>query len=155
MSPRYQHNLHPIKPSGSYRFLLNHSVEKENRIHSRTEVECPVTMITPNGPVPAITQNISLSGAAIRFAEPPPPVASPVRFVFKPRMGHFLVAIAEIVWSDNSTDHDPGAHRMGIRFIHLFEGASLTLRGLIDAFRKDLTLSPQTCQVEGALLVKV
>ena len=155
MSPRCQHNLHPIKPSGRYRFLLNPSVEKENRIHSRTEIECPVTMITPNGPVVASTENISLSGAAIRFAEPPPPVASPVRFVFKPKMGHFLVAIAEIVWSDNSTDHDPGAHRMGVRFIHLFEGASLTLKGLIDDFRKDLTLSPQTCQVEGALLVKI
>jgi hypothetical protein len=95
-------------------------------------------MITPNGPVVAITENISLSGAAFRFAEPPPPVTSPVRFVFKPRMGHFLVAIAEIVWSDNSTDHDPGAHRMGVRFIHLFEGASLTLKGVIDDFRKDL-----------------
>ena len=138
MSPRCQHNLHPIKPSGSYRFLLNHSVEKENRIHSRTEVECPVTMITPNGPVPAITQNISLSGAAIRFAEPPPLVGSPIRFVFKPKMGHFLVAIAEIVWSNNSIDHQPSVHRMGVRFIHLFEGASLTLKSLIEHHQQSL-----------------
>jgi hypothetical protein len=89
-------------------------------------------MITPNGPVPAITQNISLGGAAIRFAEPPPLVASPLRFVFKPKMGHFLVAIAEIVWSSNSRDHQPSVHRMGVRFIHLFEGNSLTLKSLID-----------------------
>ena len=149
MTPRCQHNLQPIKPSGKYRFLLNHSVEKENRIHSRTEVECPVTMITPNGPVPAITQDISLSGAAIRFAEPPPLVSSPVRFVFKPKMGHFLVAIAEIVWSDNFKDHSPSVHRMGVRFIHLFEGATLTLKSLIDDYRKDQTLSPQMCQVQG------
>jgi hypothetical protein len=27
---------------------------------------------------------------------------------------------------------------MGVRFIHLFEGASLTLKGVIDDFRKDL-----------------
>jgi hypothetical protein len=75
-------------------------VEKENRIHSRTEVECPVTMITPNVPVPAITQDISLSGAAIRFAEPPPLVASPVRFVFKPKIGHFpfLKSRQELMW---------------------------------------------------------
>ena len=149
MSPRCQHNLNPIKPSGKYRFLLNHPVEKENRIHSRTEVECPVTMITPNGPVPAITQNISLSGAAIRFDEPPPLVASPIRFVFKPRMGHFLVAIAEIVWSSNSKDHEPSVHRMGVRFIHLFEGASLTLKSLIDDYRKNQTLFPHMCQVQG------
>jgi hypothetical protein len=138
MTPRCQHNFHPIKPSGKYRFLLNHSVDKENRIHSRAEVECPVTMITPSGPVPAITQNISLSGAAIRFAEPPPLVASPVRFVFKPGVGHFLVAIAEIVWSSNSEDHEPNVHRMGVRFIHLFEGASLTLKSLIDDHQKSL-----------------
>ena len=138
MSPRCRHHLNPIKPLGRYRFLLNHSVEKENRIHSRTEVECPVTMITPNGPVPAITQNISLSGAAIRFAEPPPLVASPVRFVFKPKIGHFLVAIAEIIWSYNSEDQSPSVHRMGVRFIHLFEGASLTLKSLIDDHQKSL-----------------
>ena len=149
MIPRCRHNLHPIKPSGSYRFLLNYSVEEDNRTHSRTEVECPVTMITPNGPVPAITQNISLSGAAIRFAEPPPPVASPVRFVFKPRMGHFLVAIAKIVWSDNSRDHEPSVHRMGVRFLHLFEGAGLNIKSLIDDYRKDQTLSCQMCQVQG------
>ena len=149
MTPRCQHNLHPLNPSGGYRFLLNHSVEKENRIHPRVEVECPVTMITPNGPVPAITQNVSLSGAAIRFTEPPPLVASPLRFVFKPKMGHFLVAIAEIVWSSNSKDHQPSVHRMGVRFIHLFEGASLSLKSLIDDYRKSQTLSPQMCQVQG------
>ena len=149
MSPRCRHHLNPIKPSGKYRFLFNHSVEKENRIHARTEVECPVTMITPNGPVPAITQDISPSGAAIRFAEPPPLVASPVRFVFKPRIGHFLVAIAEIVWSSNSKDHQPNVHRMGVRFIHLFEGNSLSLKGLIDDYRKSQTLSPQMRQVQG------
>ena len=149
MSPRCRHHLNPIKPSGRYRFPLNHALVEENRIHSRTEVECPVTMITQNGPVPAITQNISLSGAAIRFAESPPLVASPVRFVFKPKTGHFLVAIAEIVWSNSSIDHESGAHRMGVRFIHLFEGASLTLKSLIDDYRKDQTLSPQMCQVQG------
>jgi hypothetical protein len=138
MTPRCRHNLHPITPYGKYRFLPYHSVNKENRIHSRVEVECPVTMITPNGPVPAITQNISLSGAAIRFAEPPPLVASPIRFVFKPKMGHFLVAIAEIVWSNNSIDHQPSVHRMGVRFIHLFEGASLTLKSLIEDHQKSL-----------------
>jgi hypothetical protein len=138
MTPPCQHTFHPIKPSGKYRFLLNHSVEKENRIHARAGVECPVTMITPNGPVPAITQNISLSGAAIRFAEPPPLVASPIRFVFKPKMAHFLVAIAEIVWSDNSIDHKSSVHRMGVRFIHLFEGASLTLKSLIDDHQENL-----------------
>jgi hypothetical protein len=138
MTPRCRHNLHPITPYGKYRFLPYHSVNKENRIHFRVEVECPVTMITPNGPVPAITQNISLSGAAIRFAEPPPLVASPIRFVFKPKMGHFLVAIAEIVWSNNSKDHQPSVHRMGVRFIHLFEGASLTLKSLIDYHQKSL-----------------
>jgi hypothetical protein len=138
MAPGCQHNFHPIKPSGKYRFLLNHSVEKENRIHSRVAVECPVTMITPNGPVPARTQDISLSGAAIRFAEPPPLVVAPVRFVFKPKMAHFLVAIAEIVWSNNSIDHKPSVHRMGVRFIHLFEGASLTLKSLIDDHQKSL-----------------
>jgi hypothetical protein len=138
MTPRCRHNLHPITPYGKYRFLPYHSVNKENRIHSRVEVECPVTMITPNGPVPAITQNISLSGAAIRFAEPPPLVASPIRFVFKPKMGHFLVAIAEIVWSNNSIDHQPRVHRMGVRFIHLFEGASLTLKSLIEDHQKSL-----------------
>jgi hypothetical protein len=95
-------------------------------------------MITPNGPVPAITQNISLSGAAIRFAEPPPLVGSPIRFVFKPKMGPFLVAIAEIVWSNNSIDHQPSVHRMGVRFIHLFEGASLTLKSLIEDHQKSL-----------------
>jgi hypothetical protein len=95
-------------------------------------------MITPNGPVPAITQNISRSGAAIRFAEPPPLVASPIRFVFKPKIGHFLVAIAEIVWSNNSIDHQPSVHRMGVRFIHLFEGASLTLKSLIEDHQKSL-----------------
>mgnify|MGYP003702243869 FL=1 len=151
MTPRCRHHLNPIKPSGKFRFLFNHSVEKENRIHSRTEVECPVTMITPNGPVPAITQNFSLSGAAIRFAEPPPLVASPVRFVFKPRMGHFLVAIAEIVWSSNPEDHEPSGHRMGVRFIHLFEGASLTLKSLIDDHRKDRTVSPRMRRVQGHL----
>jgi hypothetical protein len=135
MTPRCRHHLNPIKPSGKYRFLLYHSVEKENRIHPRTEVECPATMITPNGPVPATTQDISLSGAAIRFAEPPPLVASPVRFVFKPRIGDFLVAIAEIVWTSNSEDHEPSVYRMGVRFIHLFEGASLTLKSLIDDYR--------------------
>ena len=138
MTPRCRHNLHPITPYGKYRFLPYHSVNKENRIHSRVEVECPVTMITPNGPVPAITQNISLSGAAIRFAEPPPLVASPIRFVFKPKMGHFLVAIAEIVWSNNSIDYQPSVHRMGVRFIHLFEGASLTLKSLIEDHQKSL-----------------
>jgi len=138
MTPRCQHNFHPIRPSVKYRLLLDHSVNKENRIHARANVECPVTMITPNGPVPAITQNISLSGAAIRFAEPPPLVDSPIRFVFKPKIGHFLVAIAEIVWSDNSTDHESSAHRMGVRFIHLFEGASLTLKNLIDDNQKSL-----------------
>lgn len=151
MSPRCRHHLNPIKPSGKYRFLFNPSVEKENRIHSRTEVECPVTMITPNVPVPAITQDISLSGAAIRFAEPPPLVASPVRFVFKPKIGHFLVAIAEIVWSSNSKDHQPNVHRMGVRFIHLFEGDSLSLKGLIDDYRKSQTLSPQMRQVQSNL----
>jgi len=149
MTPRCRHHLNPIKPLGRYRFLLNHSVEKENRIHARAEVECPVTMITPNGPVPAITQNISLSGAAIRFAEPPPLVASPVRFVFKPKIGHFLVAIAEIVWSSNSKDREPSVHRMGVRFIHLFEGNSLSLKSLIDDHQKSQTLSPQMCQVQG------
>lgn len=149
MTPRCQHNLNPIRPSGRYRFPLNHSVEKEDRIHARAEVECPVTMITPNGPVPAITQDISLSGAAIRFAEPPPLVASPLRFVFKPKMGHFLVAIAEIVWSSNSRDHQPNVHRMGVRFIHLFEGNSLSLKSLIDDYRKSQTLSPQMRQVQG------
>jgi hypothetical protein len=138
MIPRCQHNFHPIKPPGKYRFLSNHSVEKENRIHARVEVECPVTMITPNGPVPATTQNISLSGAAIRFAEPPPLVASPIRFVFKPKIAHFLVAIAEIVWSDNSIDHTSSVHRMGVRFIHVFEGANLTLKSLIDDHQKNL-----------------
>ena len=138
MTPRCRHNLHPITPYGKYRFLPYHSVNKENRIHFRVEVECPVTMITPNGPVPAITQNISLSGAAIRFAEPPPLVASPIRFVFKPKMGHFLVAIAKIVWSNNSIDHQPRVHRMGVRFIHLFEDASLTLKSLIDDHQKSL-----------------
>jgi hypothetical protein len=138
MTPRCQHTFHPIKTSGRYRFLLNHSVERENRIHTRIEVECPVTMITADGPVPAITQNISLSGAAIRFAEPPPLVASPIRFVFKPKIGHFLVAIAEIVWSDNSIDHESSVHRMGVRFLHLFEGASLTLKSLIDDHQKSL-----------------
>ena len=152
MSPRCRHHLNPIKPSGRYRFLLNHFVEEENRIHSRTEVECPVTMITPNGPVPAITQDISLSGAAIRFAEPPPLVASPVRFVFKPRIGHFLVAIAEIVWTSNSRDQQPNVHRMGVRFIHLFEGNSLSLKGLIDDYRKSQTLSPQMRQVQGHIV---
>ena len=137
MTPRCRHHLNPIKPLGRDRFLLNRSVEKENRIHARAEVECPVTMITPNGPVPAITQNISLSGAAIRFAEPPPLVASPVRFVFKPKIGHFLVAIVEIIWSSNSKDQEPSVDRMGVRFIHLFEGASLTLKSLIDEYRKD------------------
>ena len=149
MTPRCRHHLNPIKPLGRYRFLLNHSVEKENRIHSRTEVECPVTMITPNGPVPAITQNISLSGAAIRFAEPPPLVASPLRFVFKPKMAHFLVAIAEIVWSSNSRDHQPNVHRMGVRFIHTFEGNSLSLKSLIDDHQRSHALSPQMCQVQG------
>ena len=149
MTPRCQHNLHPMNLSGRYRFLLNHSVEKENRIHSRVEVECPVTMITPNGPVLGITQNVSLSGAAIRFTEPPPLVASPLRFVFKPKMAHFLVAIAEIVWSSNSNDHQPHVHRMGVRFIHLFEGNSLTLKSLIDDYRKSQTLSSQMCQVQG------
>ena len=138
MTPRCRHNPHPITPYVKYRFLPYHSVNKENRIHSRVEVECPVTMITPNGPVPAITQNISLSGAAIRFAEPPPLVASPIRFVFKPKMGHFLVAIAEIVWSNNSIDYQPSVHRMGVRFIHLFEGASLTLKSLIEDHQKSL-----------------
>jgi hypothetical protein len=138
MTPRCQHTFHPIKPSGKYRSLLNHSVDEENRIHARADVECPVTMITPNGPVPAITQNISLSGAAIRFAEPPQLVASPIRFVFKPKIGHFLVVIAEIVWSDNSIDHESSVHRMGVRFIHLFEGASLTLKSLIDDHQKSL-----------------
>ena len=149
MSPRCRHNLHPINPSRRDRFLLNHSEEKENRIYARSEVECPVTMITPNGPVPAITHNISLSGAAILFAEPPPLVASAVRFVFKPDVGHFLVAIAEIVWSSNSRDREPNVHRMGVRFIHLFEGASLTLKSLIDDYGKGQTLFPQVCQVQG------
>ena len=149
MTPRCRHNLHPITPYGKYRFLPYHSVNKENRIHSRTEVECPVTMITPNGPVPGITQNISLSGAAIRFAEPPPLVASPVRFVFKPKMGHFLVAIAEIVWSSNSKDQEPSVHRMGVRFIHLFEGASLSLKSLIDDHKKNQAPPPQMGQMQG------
>jgi hypothetical protein len=151
MTPRCQNKLHPTTPYGRYRFLPYHSVDKENRIHRRAEVECPVTMISPNGPVPGITQNISLSGAAIRFAEPPPLVASAVRFVFKPRMGHFLVAIAEIAWSSNSEDHEPSGHRMGVRFIHLFEGASLTLKSLIEDHRKDRTVSPQMRQVQGHL----
>ena len=138
MTSRCQHTFHPIKSSGRYEFLLNPSVEKENRIHTRAEVECPVTMITPNGPVPAITENISLSGAAIRFAEPPPLTASPVRFVFKPKVARFLVAIAEIVWSSNSADHQSSVYRMGVRFIHLFEGASLTLKSLIDDHQKSL-----------------
>ena len=142
MTPHCQHNFHPMKLSGRYRFFLNHSVEKENRIHSRAEVACPVTMITPNGPVPGITQNVSLSGAAICFAEPPPLVASAVRFVFKPKMGHFLVAIAEIVWSSNSKDHQPRVHRMGVRFIHLFEGASLSLKSLIDDHTKKSNPTP-------------
>jgi len=149
MTPRCRNNLHPTTPYGRYRFVRYHSVDKENRIHHRAEVECPVTMITPNGPVPGITQNISLSGAAIRFAEPPPLVASAVRFVFKPKIGHFLVAIAEIVWTSDSKDHQASVHRMGVRFIHLFEGHSLSLKSLIDDYRKSQTLSSQMRQVQG------
>jgi hypothetical protein len=40
-------------------------------------------------------------------------------------------------------------HRMGVRFIHLFEGASLTLKSLIDDYRKNRTLPPQMCHVQG------
>ena len=149
MTPRCQHNFRPMNLFGRYRFLLNHSVETENRIHSRAEVACPVTMITPNGPVLGITQNVSIGGAAIRFDESPPLVASAVRFVFKPKMGHFLVAIAEIVWSSNSKDHQPHVHRMGVRFIHLFEGASLSLKSLINDHQKSHTLPPQIGQTHG------
>jgi hypothetical protein len=63
-------------------------------------------------------------------------------------MGHFLVAIAEIVWSSNSKGHQPDVHRMGVRFIHLFEGNCLSLKSLIDDYRKSQTLSPQMRQVQ-------
>ncbi len=99
---------------------------REKRRHSRTEIAYPVVVMTPDGPVAGVTQNLSLGGAFVRCSKLPE-VDDTFRLVIKPTKRPPLLVHAEMVWSGTLVSEDSMPNGMGLsfRFIANDEGHQL------------------------------
>jgi hypothetical protein len=93
----------------------------EARQHPRTDVNWPVSMKTPDGPIEAEARNISLGGAFICCKKP-----LSVGQVFTLTMicsdNEPVIATAEVVWSNANIPDEKVVNRgMGVRFIKMSE----------------------------------
>jgi uncharacterized protein (TIGR02266 family) len=100
---------------------LSRRTGTEARQHPRTDVNWPVSMETPDGPIEAEAKNISLGGAFICCKKP-----LPVGQVFGLTMigpdNVPVTATAEVVWSNANVPDEKVINRgMGVRFIKMSE----------------------------------
>ena len=97
------------------------STSQEKRRYPRAKITWPVVVMTPNGPVDGVTQNLSAGGAFILCSELPE-LDHHFHLVIKPFERPPLLVSAEKVWSDNSTSEARMSHGTGLSFKVIVDG---------------------------------
>lgn len=91
-------------------------MDVDKRLHRRSKVEWPVTMITSKGTMEGETRDVSTLGAFISCHEPLQPQESLLLSVALPT-GSPLQVFAEVIWSTiSSSENQVRPHGMGVRF---------------------------------------
>ena len=92
----------------------------ERRQHPRPKISWSATVMTPDGPLAGMTQNLSLGGALIHCSLVPD-LEDSFRLVLKPDERQLLVAIAKRVWQDTLMDKRFMFYGMGVSFLYMHE----------------------------------
>jgi hypothetical protein len=88
----------------------------DNRSHPRLHVEWPVVVVSSEGSREAVTENISLDGAFIRFRERPD-LGDNFKMIIKPSGEKYIAVTAVKVWSANfNINGKITFSAMGVRF---------------------------------------
>ena len=92
------------------------SLRVNDRMHPRVHVKWPVVVVSSEGSRDAITENVSLDGAFIRFGEKPY-LGDDFRMILKPTSEKNIPVTAERVWSANfNINGKTTFSAMGVRF---------------------------------------
>ena len=102
-------------------------LRKDNRRHSRAEIQWPTTVLTEQGHVEAKLKNLSADGAYI-YCEQTSRPRNFVPITIRPPNHRPLKITAEVVWADKGLS--PG---MGVRFAEISE---IDRRFLVDTISK-------------------
>ena len=99
---------------------MNSPTFVQKREHSRVPVSWPVTMVTPEGDIDGIIENISAGGAYIRCGTPLLQKDLFILSILSQDREHSWIG-AEVVWIDIplSADSDAIAIGMGVRFTNI------------------------------------
>jgi hypothetical protein len=106
--------------SGRYEAEMNSPTFVQKREHPRVPVNWPVTMVTPEGDIDGIIENISVGGAYIRCGTPLLQKDLFILSIQSQNREHSWIG-AEVVWIDIplSADSDAIAIGMGVRFTNI------------------------------------
>ena len=99
---------------------MNSPTFVQKREHSRVPVSWPVTMVTPEGDIDGIIENISAGGAYIRCGTPLLQKDLFILSILSQDREHSWIG-AEVVWLDIplSTDSDVIPIGLGVRFTNI------------------------------------
>jgi uncharacterized protein (TIGR02266 family) len=104
---------------------------KENREVSRVDIQCPISMETPDGTIRAEAKNISVGGAFI-CCEKPLPIGEMFRLTMMGPDKEPVIATAKVAWSNVNVPEDKVINRgMGVRFIKMSDTHIRLVRQLL------------------------